>query len=63
MEQSARTCHVGEGEDTVAYHQYFIKCSRCGHAEEDERLGSLNAAGAASAEAIAFGKGPWSLWA
>jgi hypothetical protein len=63
MEQSASTRHVGEGENTVAYHHYFIKCSRCGHATEDQRLGGLNEAGAEAAEAIAFGKGSWSLWA
>jgi YgiT-type zinc finger domain-containing protein len=56
MERVARTRHVGEGEDTVAYHHYFIKCSRCGNATEDSRLNGLNAAGVASAEAIAFGK-------
>jgi len=56
MERSARTRYVGEAENSVAYHHYFIKCSRCGNAAEDRRLDGLNAAGVASAEAIAFGE-------
>jgi hypothetical protein len=61
MVPCAHTRHTGEGENTVAYHHYAIRCSSCGRVREDARLGNLNAAGAAAADGIASGRGPWSL--
>jgi ribosomal protein L37E len=51
-QRSARTLHHGEGENTVAYHHYLLTCSRCGVQREDERLRTLNEAGAAQARAL-----------
>ncbi len=55
-EKAARNCYVGEGENTAAFQHYFIRCCRCGRAKEDGRLRHLNAAGAAAAWALAFGR-------
>jgi hypothetical protein len=47
--QAARTDHWGEGEETVLYLHYLLKCSLCGRETEDARMRFLNAAGAAGA--------------
>jgi hypothetical protein len=49
--QSARTDHVGEGDDAVLYLHYWLKCSLCGRMTEDSRMRFLNAAGIAGARA------------
>jgi hypothetical protein len=47
--QTARTDHVGEGDDAVHYLHYLLKCSGCGRITEDVRMRHLNAAGAVGA--------------
>ena len=53
--QTARTRHVGEGENLVAYHHYLLQCAQCGREQDDEALRHLNAAGAAVARSLVLG--------
>jgi hypothetical protein len=47
--QVARTEHWGDGQETVSYLHYLLKCALCGRVTEDARMRYLNAAGAAGA--------------